>query len=45
MRGNIFERLNANDNNFPISGTIDSVFFKGVFPDPKTLAKRCAAVN
>ena len=35
FRGNIFERLNAEDPAFAISGTVRSVFFKGRVPDPE----------
>ena len=35
LRGNIFERLNADDPAFPISGTVVSVFFRGRVPDPE----------
>ena len=34
LTGNIFERLNLEEEDFPISGTVKSVLFKGRVPDP-----------
>ena len=34
MEGNIFERLNKDEEYFNISGDIDSILFKGRVPDP-----------
>ena len=33
ISGNIFERLNKDTSNFPVSGTVNSILFKGRIPD------------
>ena len=35
LKGNIFDRLNKDDNGFPVSGEVKSILFKGRVPDPK----------
>ncbi len=39
MQGNIFERLNLEEQAFPISGTVTSVLFKDRVPDPDNEGK------
>jgi ABC-type sugar transport system, permease component len=33
LKGNIFDRLNEEDNSFPVSGEVTSIFIKGRVPD------------
>jgi len=33
LKGNIFDRLNKDDNGFPVSGEVKSILFKGRVPD------------
>ena len=35
MEGNIFERLNAQEEDFTITGEVESILFKGRVPDPE----------
>ena len=35
LKGNIFDRLNKDDNGFRISGEVKSILFKGRVPDPE----------
>ena len=39
ISGNIFERLNKDTSNFPVSGTVNSILFKGRIPDPNDPTK------
>ncbi len=39
ISGNIFERLNKDTSNFPVSGTVNSILFKGRIPDPNDSTK------
>ena len=39
ISGNIFERLNKDDNGFPVSGEIKSILFKGRIADPDNPGK------
>ena len=39
LTGNIFERLNKDEQSFPISGEVRSILFKGRVPDPENPGK------
>ena len=39
LTGNIFERLNKDEQSFPISGEVRSILFKGRVPDPEKPGK------
>ena len=39
LSGNIFERLNKDDNGFPVSGEVQSILFKGRVADPDNPGK------
>jgi alpha-glucoside transport system permease protein len=39
ISGNIFERINKGTSSFPVSGTVNSILFKGRVPDPNDPTK------
>ena len=39
ISGNIFERINKDTSSFPVSGTVNSILFKGRIPDPNDPTK------
>ena len=45
LTGNIFERLNLEEEDFPISGTVKSVLFKGRVIDPDNPDKTKQSAN